>query len=292
MLTVSAAGPENPDPLLASYLDNKAHEISPDSFAWYRFDYSGTDPATIRLVNGNRSGVEFEVWGPENLNNWWEKKPVGMGTAQTVNCDTGIVTGSGSCQSNDLFWSGAFGAPGAYYVRVINRNTSPMMPLIIIEGKGVSLLPRAVTAPALPAQAPALGAGNLNLNNPAAAAFIGNQPTRVPANSGAWFKFNYGPTDANSRPVMTIVLRNGHVNGLRFDVFTPSQMTTWWESTPIGRGTTSSVNCDTGILSAGAICSSNDLMWSGAFVESGTYYVHVINDTGNPVDASFVSSIQ
>ena len=98
---------------------------------WFSFNYAGTDTnphpdVTITLVNGTGSGVNFQVWTPENLNQWWNNTPVGQGTADSVNCNVGGAAANTGCQSSDLTWTGAFGETGLFYVRVVNSNNAPM----------------------------------------------------------------------------------------------------------------------------------------------------------------------
>ncbi len=131
----AAASPEAiayaDDPAQAIAFDAALHNLSAKSAMWFRFDYGpiSTDARpvkTILLVNGSRSGVRFEVWTPDHLNDWWDnQKPVGQGTVNNVDCETGKPSESGQCQSNDLTWIGSFNMGGTYYVRVINDNTQP-----------------------------------------------------------------------------------------------------------------------------------------------------------------------
>jgi hypothetical protein len=99
----------------------------------------------LRLVNGILTGVRFEVWAPENLNNWWLGTPVGRGTQEVLtNCfvteaeaqptaEPGqptptplpTATPTGKCLTNDLTWAGAFGGAGIYFVRVVNESDAP-----------------------------------------------------------------------------------------------------------------------------------------------------------------------
>ena len=97
---------------------------------WYRFNYGVSDTGerpvrTVTLVNGNNSGIRFEVWTPDILNNWWEKQPIGRGTQYSVDCDTGEASDQGECRSNDLTWMGAFNFNDSIYVRVVNDNDHP-----------------------------------------------------------------------------------------------------------------------------------------------------------------------
>ncbi len=122
------------DPAKAIDIDNALHTIAAKSPMWFRFDYTPVNEngdrivKTVRLVYGNHSGVRFEVWTPDHVNDWWDnQKPIGRGTLDMVDCDTGQPSETGECQSNDLTWVGGFGSRGTYYVRVFNENNDPVV---------------------------------------------------------------------------------------------------------------------------------------------------------------------
>jgi hypothetical protein len=124
--------PNVDDPNRAGPIDGNIHILAAKSATWYRFDYALSDTGArqqriVTLVNGNNSGVRFEVWTPDNLNNWWEKKPVGRSTSFQIDCDTGAASDQGACQSNDLAWAGSFNVGWAVYVRVVNENDHPSL---------------------------------------------------------------------------------------------------------------------------------------------------------------------
>jgi hypothetical protein len=126
------------DPGRATLIDNKPHSIPANSAMWFSFNYAGTDTnpkpnVMITLVNGANSGVNFQVWSAQNLNDWWDQKPVGQGTAASVNCDIGGAAGNTGCQSSDLTWVGSFGNTGTYYVRVVNSTNAPMNFVLTIQ---------------------------------------------------------------------------------------------------------------------------------------------------------------
>jgi hypothetical protein len=130
----------NIDPGHATVIDNQGHMIPANSSLWYRFNYAGDRSAiTVTLANGTNSGLGFNVFTPAQVGDWWDEKPVGRGTAQTVNCDTGQPDESGGCQAYDLSWIGDFNASGTYYVQVVNNNANPMTAQLTIQGDGVTL---------------------------------------------------------------------------------------------------------------------------------------------------------
>ena len=81
---------------------------------------------TIRLPNGNASGLHFNVYTPAQIGDWWNETPIGRGTGQALNCDTGVPEVNGACQSDDLTWVGNFNEAGTYYVQVVNGNPDPI----------------------------------------------------------------------------------------------------------------------------------------------------------------------
>lgn len=115
------------DPGKANGIDGKQHLLAAGTAVWYRFDYDATDRTTktVLLVNGNHSGVRFEMWTPDRLNNWWENKPIGRGTVYMIDCSTGEDSETGECESMDLKWMGKFIFNWPVYVRVVNGNGHP-----------------------------------------------------------------------------------------------------------------------------------------------------------------------
>ncbi|MGB8643848.1 MAG: hypothetical protein WCF84_01300 [Anaerolineae bacterium] len=130
----------NTDPGHAMVMDNAAHSIPANGSAWYRFDYAGDrSQITVSLVNGNNSGLGFKVFTPAQIADWWEIAPIGQGTPQQLNCDSGLPQPEGQCQSNDLMWMGQFNANGTYYVQLNNTNSNPVDATLKIQGDGVTL---------------------------------------------------------------------------------------------------------------------------------------------------------
>ena len=118
------------DPNRAMVIDGNLHTLAAKSAVWYSFDYGISDTGdrpvrAVTLVGGNNSGVRLEVWTPDNLNDWWDKKPIGQGTANNVECNNSDQSGQTQCQSNDLTWGGAFNAGMKIYVRIVNDNDHP-----------------------------------------------------------------------------------------------------------------------------------------------------------------------
>ena len=92
-------------------------------------------------------------------------------------------------------------------------------------------------------------------------------------NASAWYYFDYG---ADKSRVEVDVDANGATN-LRLAIFTPEQATAWAQdptTKPVGLGSQPSAS------SAAAI---HDLVWLGAFRNSGRYFAVVTNDNASPV---------
>ncbi len=314
LFAVVGASPMQSDPFHAVYLDNQTHTIADNSDLWYKFDYGLANPsrtvASLTMVNGTNSGVSYEVWAPELINDWWEQKPTGRGTSTTLDCDTGLPSANGGCQSPDLTWSGSFGAFGTYYVHVINSNSSPSSFLLTVQGDSVTLgpstpntpapQPPAVVAPAAKTATPVAIANTAPRDDPNFAVQIDGLTHSLPAGAATWYRFDYGISDYTARPVVSIRLPNGVVTGVGFQVWAGENTKNWWEQKPVGQGTqeilvgcnvppsdtaTPTDNEPTPIpeptQTPTGKCPTNDLTWVGAFGAAGTYYVRVINNSGS-----------
>jgi hypothetical protein len=287
-LSAGAAAPGNNFPGGASNVDNQSHAILANSALWYSFEYSG-DRSTITLTmpNANGSGVGFNVFTPSQITDWWSEAPIGRGTAQAINCDTGVPEDNGACQSADLTWVGEFNEAGTYYVEVTNNNSNTANFQLSMQGTGISSVPPAAAPAAAPAH-PGVGGNSVAPAAPAAinadpghAAAIANASETFGANASQWYSFGY----SGDRSEMTLTLQNGNASGLHFNVYTPAQIGDWWNETPIGRGTGQAINCDTGAPEVGGACQSDDLTWVGNFNEAGTYYVQVVNGNSDSITA-------
>jgi hypothetical protein len=272
-MVASAQGPvANLTPMNVPYIDNQAHPIPAGGSLWFSFNYTVSPDTAVRpvttltLVNGNASGVTFDVWTPLAAMDTANNAPIGRASTFNVDSDAGMV------QSSDLNWVGAFGGSGTYLVRVMNTNMSENTAKLTISGDGVSLAPIAVTGPAASAQP------GPNTDDPARAVAIDGKQQTIPANSTQWYSFAYtinSDGTANVHSTVEIQLVNGNMSGLSFEVFSPENIGDWWENTPTGAGSPMMVPGDDGSLTQSA-----NLNWSGAFGASGTYFVRVRN--GNP----------
>ncbi len=147
ILVAGAAGPGGSNPTNAVLVDNSVDTIAANSSLWYRFDYqintiTNVKPVTtLTLVNGTNSGVGFEIWAPNQIQDMADNQPIGQGTAINIDCNTGEISGSGGCQSVNLTWVGSFGANGVYFVQVNNTNAAATSFNLTVKGAGVTLTP-------------------------------------------------------------------------------------------------------------------------------------------------------
>ncbi|MBI5031566.1 MAG: hypothetical protein HZB51_13645 [Chloroflexi bacterium] len=164
-LPVVTTGSVRDDPALAATFGTTVLSIPANTTMWFRFDYQTAGnllprpTVFVRLLNGVSRGLGFEIWSPERMQgNWRENKPVGRGTQEVLpRCEIlvgdeeseegeeGEETPSPSItmtcvmgETNDLTWTGGFGASGAYYVRLINPTNAPIIPQMLIGGAGLS----------------------------------------------------------------------------------------------------------------------------------------------------------
>jgi Tol biopolymer transport system component len=130
--TVVAAQPKGTGPDDAFQPDNAWHTIQPGGEHWYAFYYSGDgSPFQVRLQVEPKDGAQFELWTPEQAQDWrlgLKVTPVGKGSPDPND-------------PNTLVWSGKFNIPGVYYVVVKHAGTQPgpAYYLLQIVGSGVSV---------------------------------------------------------------------------------------------------------------------------------------------------------
>ena len=293
-LTAAAIGPTGTGPSSASNLDNLRHTVPADASLWFSFGYTASETGeetatTLRMVNGNRNGLRFEVWKPDVVSNWPNAQPFGEATPYAVDCNTGLASAQGGCVSNDLLWSDVLEASGTYYVRVSNSNPFDTRIYLTIKGQGLNLKPQAIPVTGANTE-PATTQVLVNADDPAKAFNIDSHQHTLAPKAGVWYHFDYGVSDTGDRPIKTIRLVNGNDKGLSFEVWTTDNLNEWWNNQPVGRGTTYEVDCNTGEIVGNTGCQSKDLIWVGAFGTSGTYYIRVYNDNLQPT--SFDLTIQ
>jgi len=101
----------NVDPNQAILLDKTTHVVPANTALWYRIAYAGVDtPILVKLPNGAKSGLKFEVYANEQIAMWWKTDPAGMGTPD----------------GDDLLWSGYSQADVTHYVRIINTTAADL----------------------------------------------------------------------------------------------------------------------------------------------------------------------
>lgn len=294
-LPAAAAAPTNTFPGGAATIDNQSHSISANASLWYRFEYAGDRSEIMAtLVNGTNSGLAFEVYTSAQISKWWENPPIGRGTPVPLNCQTNKPRLNGGCQGRDLRWLGSFNARGTYYIRIINLTGSDMSFQLVIAGTGLrpgmqalgsaqaAVLPTATAAPTA-GSIPSV-AGHLANTDPDHATALDGLTHSIEAHASQWYRFNY----AGDRSEITVTLLYAANSGLAFNVFTPAEISNWWEAKPIGRGTIEILDCDTNQPDYLGHCQSDYLRWIGKFNAAGTYYVELVNNNAGPTTAQFM----
>jgi hypothetical protein len=290
----SAAAPTNTFPGGAAYIDNQSHTIPANTALWYRFDYTGhRTPILVTLLNGMNSGLDFEVYTPAQVSDWWQIPPIGRGTPTPLSCQTMKPRVYGGCQGRDLRWMGDFDATGTYYVRVINHTGSDLIMQLMIQGSGVSLggqtqavppVTASTAATAVPGITPIPVGGEAATNvDPDHAKVLDNRIHSIAGHSSQWYRFSY----AGDRSQITVTLLYAANSGLAFNVLTPVQALDWWEAKPIGRGTILILDCETLQPAPFGQCQSDYLRWDGQFNAAGSYFVELVNNNATPMTAQF-----
>jgi hypothetical protein len=106
-----------------------------------------------------------------------------------------------------------------------------------------------------------------------------SRPRVLPPKTDSWFKFEH----SGDRTVATVIVPDARLSGLEFKLYTSQQAKNYDnEDKSIGVGTQPPGTCNTGP------CSSNDLMWSGAFSAADTIYIRVTNTSEKYANLRFV----
>jgi len=239
---------------------------------WYAFQYAGDGSQILARMSVVPTGIAgFEIWTPAEYQQYLQGNtvtPVGRGSA---NVDFG----------GDLIWSGNFDTAGTYYVIVTETGPNPGNFSLSVTGDGVSYLP-AQTATAAPASSTAPAASATPAAAPTASAMTGTGPnnalpiagqwTPLAVGQQVWYSFQY-PGDGSQ---VTLAMSVDPAGAAGFEVWTPAEFQQYLQGntvTPVGRG-----SVDNAI--------SGDLVWSGNFDVSGTFYV-IVSQTG-PNPANFM----
>lgn len=196
------------EPIGAPVIDNQPHVIGPNTVAWYRFNYAGDESLiTVRMTDIDDQGIEFSVFAPNQIRDWWNEQPIGRGSAEL----------------HDLVWSGATPLAGTYYVKVENVNPYDKPFTLLVGGLGVGISP---------APAPAMVKPPLENTDAASAALLDNAQHTIAPNSTRWYKYEF----PNDHQQLIVRLPNGAAMGLEFRVFTGTQLDSWWRTDPFGVG--------------------------------------------------------
>lgn len=111
--------------------------------------------------------------------------------------------------------------------------------------------------------------GPADVTSPTAAPYADSQAHVIGANTSQWFRLVYGGDHSQ----MTIRMPNGAAEGLKFELYTPQEMDTWWDTSPIGAGSPE----------------KDDLVWTGNSHVPGAYDIKVTNP--NPYAVNYQLAI-
>jgi len=120
----SPTAPTNTSPFAAVVFDNAKHTIPGNTSLWYAYRYTGgsdRNQISIKMINGNNSGMGFNLWTADGIVNWLDNEPIGRGTPS----------------GDNLTWSGNFNLSGVYYIEVFNHNFYPLEFDLKVSGKNV-----------------------------------------------------------------------------------------------------------------------------------------------------------
>jgi hypothetical protein len=291
--------------------------IAPNSWQWYIFrtqvpvnvDSEGNDivtnpeDATVTATLDEISGdVNFEVWSPNDFNNW----------ANGSDFDpTGTATVNEFISGDPLFWKGSFKANNNYYLIVMNTSSQAATYTLDISGNMIFPTDLAInaTAPAMQdavaqssEEVMSTGEMALTVEQPTAATTdetaasmsamgTGPETTLMPAagyvmiapNSWQWYSFQAqkpvdvdsegndvvtNPSDATIQA--TLRLESGNVS---FEVWSADNLNNWRNSSdfdPMGAGTENE------------FISGDPLFWQGSFQNNSVYYLIVKNNSSQP----------
>lgn len=124
--------------------------------------------------------------------------------------------------------------------------------------------------------ADASGPGNASAPN--------GQIQTVAAHSALWYSFDVGADNKfqkgrhgpnqTAQVTATLDTSSENASGLRFDLYTPGEITAWTNGEELKA------------IGAGSAMQNHTLGWVGKFDAAGTYYAVVYNDTDAPIDVS------
>ncbi len=93
------------DPNKAVNVDGKEHTLAARSEWWYVVTFPlERNKLTITLVGGASNGLQYDIYTPERVNQWWKEDPVGRG----------------NIDGNDLVWTGDRDNVDKRYIRIVN----------------------------------------------------------------------------------------------------------------------------------------------------------------------------
>jgi hypothetical protein len=103
----AAALRNNTVPERALFLESKTYDIPANTSLWYRFSFPSDDSlVSLKVADGKNNGLTFEVYGWDQIAQWWQTDPAGRG----------------NISGDNLVWSSSGDAWTTFYVRIVNDN--------------------------------------------------------------------------------------------------------------------------------------------------------------------------
>lgn len=102
--------PVNADASGALAVDSAVHTIDGGGTLWYRYTYPGNSQVTIRIKNGNASGMSLTIFTSNQMSDWWNEDPLAIGTPASDD------------SFDDLSWVGSTNNGETLYLQIQNPN--------------------------------------------------------------------------------------------------------------------------------------------------------------------------
>ena len=86
------------------------------SSTWYKMDDGHSFQLKVWVFANGQQGLSMEVFAPEQRDHLWDAKPIGRGSLDKSQANSGV----------DLFYSGRSAAYGVWYVKLNNNTSAPI----------------------------------------------------------------------------------------------------------------------------------------------------------------------
>lgn len=106
----STPPPPNADAAGSALVDAKPHTVEGGGTLWYKYPYPRGTLVTVRVPNGNASGLTLNIFSTGQMADWWNEDPLAIGAP------------TGDDSSDDLAWTGQVGDGEFVYFQLTNPN--------------------------------------------------------------------------------------------------------------------------------------------------------------------------